>query len=216
MKIKLTVENVIIGLLVVAGCVDAAVTFANVDKSTTLQAHSYNFFQYDTTFNYNNCIMVPVLPDTQANNCNFRPAQRMNVNLNNAACSMALLGWADAQLVNCYTVSQAVQSIFTNFIPTLPAAGYPSSTVLAIVLPPIPEGTPSGPMTTPYLSHSSTVSDGFPVMDMVMIGAEDGANMIDKFKNFPEVFATVASGMLFFITQIVSFIYVVFRTRSME
>jgi len=144
-----------------------------------LQYPTYNYFQVNAdAYTKENCLLVP-LKQQDSSSCTFASAALGSPP--NGTCTLAFLNWGDALSAGCRTIAQAIEGVANSFVPQLPSLSLPTDAVLCIMLFPVHGGTPAGPLTTPYISHQSGISNGYPAMNVVMISNEDGYTIANTF-----------------------------------
>lgn len=177
-------------LLFLIPLIRATITFSNVAKNVTVQADTYDYYEHrEPEYNKTGCILVQVTSTSSHSDCTFSPARPLpgfNINgplLLNYTCTILFMDMFYGLQAGCHNIGQMAQGIKDNFVPTLSNVQFPDKDVTLIIVLPKQNGTNvyAGPITTPYLSHSFTVSDGAPVLRTVMVTAESAKEFATEF-----------------------------------
>jgi len=185
-------------LLILIQLTVSEIVFHDLKRTITHTAPTQGYFQQNPidSFDQTNCVLTYVLPQYLRSDCSFEPAVPVvnfdptgNVQLN-YTCTIAIVELMASQRNGCTNIYHLVDGFQKTFVPTLKDVNLPDNPVaLLVILPRVVPGQLGGPVSTPYLSHSFSVPDGQPPMDINFITSEDALAFSVKFRMTREVVA---------------------------
>jgi hypothetical protein len=183
-------------LLILIQLVIGDIVFHDAKNTVSVSAPTLGYFQQQPLdpFQGTNCLLLQVMPSFPNTDCTFAPAtpppnfDPTSTVQTNYTCTVALVGLMQGQRAGCNNVYQLVDSFQKTLIPTLKDVQLPDANVaLLVILPRVVPGLLGGPISTPYLSHSISLPDGQPPMDVNFISFEDSVLYMSKFRMASEV-----------------------------
>jgi len=188
-------------LAALASCslASAWITFSSPNQPTlpTLEFPTVDYFQYaGEPFAKKDCFLIQLIPPHQADRpmCRFEPFAFPDKLGDEAkkSCTVMMVGWSQAYAAGCRNIAEATVGASLSFLPTLPLS-LRADVVLVIALPASVPSELGGPVTTPYLSHSLSVPDRAPALNVVLMTTANAQQYLDTYGTDKNVNVSVTS-----------------------